>query len=110
MLLQEARQAGFHLAVVYVALSRVELHLERVRLRASQGGHSVPPEDIRRRYGRSLNNAPKALKIADSGIVFDNSGLEPAEMLRLKNGAIIWQYQAVPAWVARIQHAVGSLE
>lgn len=109
MLLAEAKRAGFEINVFYVALTRVEMQVDRVQIRISQGGHSVPPDDIRRRYERSLANAPKALRMAHLGIVFDNSGLEPAPVLRLKDGVIIWEQPgAIPAWVVGLKLALTS--
>ena len=83
------------------------MQINRVLLRTTQGGHNVPADDIRRRYERSLANAPKALLLADSGIVFDNSGFEPVPMFRLTEGRIIWEHQGVkPAWVTSLKLAL----
>lgn len=53
-IMREARKAGYRIVLVYVALKDPELHIERVRLRVSRGGHDIPDVDIRRRYARSL--------------------------------------------------------
>jgi predicted ABC-type ATPase len=106
-LLGEAKRAGFEVKVFYIATENADVQVERVRLRLSLGGHDVPEDDIRRRYERSLANAPKALQIADSGVVLDNSGLKPAEILQLKNGAIVWEHPGPhPAWIQDLKRAL----
>lgn len=105
--MREAKHAGFEIVVVYVALETVELHVERVRVRKSRGGHDVPGEDIRRRYIRSLANAPKALQIADRGLVLDNTQGEVVELLKIQNGQVLWRRPGpMPSWAAEIERAL----
>ena len=41
------------------------------------GGHNVPPEDVRRRYDRSLHNLfDLYIPLVDEWQLFDNSGIE----------------------------------
>jgi predicted ABC-type ATPase len=84
MIMCKAKKAGYRTFLVYVALGDPELHIERVRLRVSQGGHDIPDVDIRRRYARSLIRAPAALRLVDEAVVLDNSGLHPVRMLLLR--------------------------
>jgi hypothetical protein len=64
-IMREDRRAGYKIFLVYVALKDPELHIERVRLRVSRGGHDIPDADILRRYARSLMRAPEALAPAE---------------------------------------------
>jgi predicted ABC-type ATPase len=55
-------------------LANAQLAIRRVKLRVALGGHDVPAEVVRRRFGRSLSNffnlyAP----VADEWTLFDNS-------------------------------------
>ncbi len=100
--LHEAKSAGYRTLLVYIALRTAELHIERVRLRVSQGGHDVPDSDIRRRYERSLLHAPKAMRLADEAVVLDNSGVGPERMLALSAGRITWRADSLPAWVMEL--------
>ncbi|MFB4321601.1 zeta toxin family protein [Priestia sp. BR_2] len=68
-----AKQAGFKINLYYVGLDNVNLHIERVAQRVAKGGHHIPEEDIRRRYVTSLENLPKAMRLADHSYLFDNS-------------------------------------
>lgn len=101
-IMHQAKNVGFQTALVYVSLRDPELHIERVRLRVSQGGHDIPDADVRRRYWRSLMHAPGALSLADEAVVLDNSGRHPVRMLLLKGGRVIWRAETLPEWVQRL--------
>ena len=47
---------GWRVNLIYLWLPGVEASLSRVRERFLQGGHNIPENDIRRRYGKSLKN------------------------------------------------------
>ncbi len=57
----------------------VELALARIRDRVAQGGHDVPVTDVRRRFGRSMQNFWKVYRpLLDSWTVFNTSTAPPA--------------------------------
>ena len=65
---------GYAVAIYYFSLANAQLAIRRVKLRVALGGHDVPPDVVRRRFGRSLRNfftlyAP----FADEWALFDNS-------------------------------------
>lgn len=105
-MMRQAKSAGFRIQLLYVALSSPELHIQRVRLRVSQGGHDVPDEDILRRYARSLAHAPEAMRLADEAVVFDNSGLDRQRMLEIRKGRITWRRVRIPSWVADLDRRI----
>ncbi|WP_297894411.1 zeta toxin family protein [uncultured Desulfovibrio sp.] len=72
-LMEEAKQRGYEVELVYIRLASEELALKRVAARASRGGHSVPHQDVVRRFKRSLENLPKAMTLADKVTILDNS-------------------------------------
>lgn len=106
-IMRRAQKAGYHVVMVYVSLGAPELHIERVRLRVARGGHDIPDSDIRRRYWRSVQNAPEGLKLAHEAAVLDNSGLHPVRMLLLQGGRIVWARNTLPEWV---QHLVFTIQ
>lgn len=56
----------------------MELALSRVKERVSRGGHNVPEAVVRRRFDRAVRNfLTHYRKLADSWILFDNSGTAP---------------------------------
>ncbi len=73
------KSQGYEIIIYYLKLASVDIAIERVKLRVAQGGHNVPEKDIRRRFGRSWINFETIYKLlADSWIIFDTSGIEPA--------------------------------
>lgn len=72
-LIELARNAGYTIHLIYILIESVEIALSRVRSRVAQGGHNVPQADVIRRFQRSLKNLPKAIQMADSYLIFDNS-------------------------------------
>ena len=56
LFLRQLKAQGYQVAIYYFSLSNVLLALRRVKLRVAMGGHDVPSDMVRRRFGRSLNN------------------------------------------------------
>ncbi len=72
------RQAGYHVKLIFLSLPSVDLAIARVKSRAAQGGHSVPPEVVRRRFDTGLGNFWSIYcKIVDNWELYDNSGPSP---------------------------------
>lgn len=60
----------------------------RLALRAGQGGHDVPDEDIRRRLERSRANFAAAARLADRTMVYDNSDKTLEWVASLESGRV----------------------
>ena len=71
--MSEAKKKGYSIELVYIGLESSDLAWARVASRAVRGGHSVPYEDVIRRFTRSLENLPKAIALADKATILDNS-------------------------------------
>ena len=72
--LRMLKARGYRVAIYYFSLTNAQLAIRRVKLRVDLGGHDVPSDVVRRRFGRSLRNffnlyAP----LADEWTLFDNS-------------------------------------
>ena len=72
-LLAQAARRGNQIYLLYVGLSSVELHIQRVQARVLRGGHHIPEEDIRRRFEHSRLNLIALLPHLTALRVFDNS-------------------------------------
>jgi predicted ABC-type ATPase len=74
--LARARAAGFEITIVFIYLDTAELCVQRVNQRVLHGGHSVPVDDIRRRFARSFANFWQIYRqIADYWyVVYNSSG------------------------------------
>jgi predicted ABC-type ATPase len=72
--LERARAAGFSITIVFIYLLSADACVVRVHQRVESGGHSVPEDDIRRRFGRSFANFWQSYRqIADYWYVVYNS-------------------------------------
>ena len=97
-LLEEADSRGIEVHVWYVGLSSPELHVARVKARVARGGHDIPEEKIRERYGQSVLNLIRLMPHLAELLVYDNSeeadpsiGKEPTPILivHLRYGRIV---------------------
>jgi predicted ABC-type ATPase len=70
----EAKKNGYTVNLLFFWLQNIELAKERVRIRVSEGGHSIAPDIIERRYNKGIKNLFKIyLPIVDGAFIFDNS-------------------------------------
>lgn len=100
MRMQRAKEAGYTVGLIYVALNDPEMNVRRVAARVRQGGHSIPPETVRKRVGTSLANLPWAIAIADQAIVLDNSGQTHRRILETAAGRVTYLAEHLPQWLS----------
>ena len=80
--LRDLKARGYGVAIYYFSLANAQLAVRRVKLRVALGGHDVPSDVVKRRFGRSVHNffslyAPLASRWA----VFDNSQSPHARLI-----------------------------
>ena len=76
-LLESAQARGFEVRMIYVVLRTVEIQIERIRIRVSEGGHDVAEEKIRARRTRSFEQLAWFIDRVDHMVIFDNSSGNP---------------------------------
>lgn len=77
-LIRQAKEQGYTVNIVYYWLASVELAIERVKTRVSEGGHNIPTDTIIRRYHARLKNFITLFKDkVDYWMLIDNSQTEP---------------------------------
>jgi predicted ABC-type ATPase len=119
-LLAQAAAKGSAIHVWFVGLESPELHIARVKQRVSRGGHSIPEEDIRRRYERSRLNLIELMPRLASLRVFDNSveanpearvAPKPVLLLHVERGKILGpsDLSKTPVWAKPIVAAAIKL-
>lgn len=93
-----AKEAGYRL-YVYVILIPENLAVRRVAVRAEFGGHGVPEEKVRGRFGRLWRLVRQAIDLADETEVRDNSRAETPFRLvaRYERGKLIGPVEW-PSW------------
>jgi predicted ABC-type ATPase len=72
------RKAGYRVELVFLSLPSADVAIGRVRSRAAQGGHNVPPEVVRRRFDAGLRNFWSVYcNIVDRWAFYDGSTRPP---------------------------------
>jgi predicted ABC-type ATPase len=101
-LVDQARHDGWNIGVIYIGLGSPDLAIERVQERVRQGGHDVPPEDVRRRYKRSLHNLAAINERVQRLIVLDNSSAwDPMRrVLEINRGRVLFEQRRLPEWIS----------
>jgi predicted ABC-type ATPase len=80
------RKAGYEIHIYFLWLRSIDLALKRVAERVAAGGHDVPAPTVLRRFERGLHNLFHLYRdLADSWILFDNSGEEPRIIAKQTN-------------------------
>lgn len=89
-LMKRAKENGFKVNLVFVCTQDPDINVHRVKSRVDNGGHPVPEDKIRSRYGRSMDLLKEEFKIADEAWVYNNSWENPILIGRKKeNGNIL---------------------
>jgi predicted ABC-type ATPase len=96
-LLDDAVAAGYHVEL-HVLLVPEELSVHRVAARVASGGHAVPEEKIRGRYGRLWPLVADAIDRASVAHVWDNSRISGPEEVALFASGIAIGPCAWPGW------------
>lgn len=97
-LLQNAQEAGYTISLVYIGIDSPDVSFGRVRQRVATGGHDIPPEDVERRYNRSLHNLAPALQRVDRAFILDNSGRRRRLLLAMERGRVKYLSRNLPSW------------
>lgn len=72
--IRRAQEGGFTVNLLYFWLDNVELAIERVKIRVSEGGHNIPEDVIKRRYKKGIYNLLHLfIPLVDRWMIIDNS-------------------------------------
>ena len=103
-LVRDAKGRGYAVWVLHVGVGSADLSVARVAHRVGTGGHDVPEEKVRVRYDRGTPLIREAVRIADVGLVYDNSvaGWPPKLILTFKKGMLVKVRPDPPGWVRNV--------
>jgi predicted ABC-type ATPase len=88
-IIKEAKQKGYTINLLFFWLPTIESAKERVKKRVENGGHSIPPDIIERRYKRGLYNFFYVYnEFVNSWMLIDNSKTPP-EIIAEKETTLI---------------------
>lgn len=98
-------EAGYRVHLVFLWLSDAETAVARVRERVRAGGHDVPEETIRRRYGRGLQNFFGLYQpLVTTWRVYDNSRAAGPRLVASGGGRLQVRVRDATTW-ARVLEA-----
>jgi len=99
--LQRTAAAGYTVVLVFIGLASAELSEERVAMRVLQGGHDVPSDKLKSRFGRTLENLRHAILELPHVLVYDNSDLSHPfrKVAEFEDGKAVELEAPLPRWV-----------
>lgn len=78
-LIRSWKAAGYSVKIIFLRLPSVEEAIARVRQRVSLGGHHVPDDVVRRRFGQGWSNFESLYcPLVDAWAVYDSGGPIPS--------------------------------
>lgn len=103
-----AKQKGYHITLLFFWLNDVNLAIERVKIRVSEGGHNITEEVIIRRYYKGISNLIKVFtSLCDYWIVIDNS-VEPYYIIATGNNDVNIKVKNKDTWMKILDLANGK--
>lgn len=99
--LKNAKDCGWQVYLYFVSTADSYINYSRVEERVLKGGHDVPPDKIRSRYIRSLDNLFDALQHCRRAYIFDNSTQQMQLIAEKKpdNSLTLLSEDSIPAWL-----------
>ena len=85
-----AKENGYTIKLLFFWLPTIEMAIELVTVRVSEGGHNIPNDVIARRYKRGIENLFKIyIPLCSEWILFDNSKNQIEEIANGKCNEIL---------------------
>ncbi|WP_372717068.1 zeta toxin family protein [Novipirellula sp.] len=67
--------SGYEVVMIFIRINDAATSIQRVSMRASQGGHDVPDEKLQARFARTQANLTLGIERLPHVLIFDNSDL-----------------------------------
>ncbi len=107
---QGVQSLGYKVLVYFLAVDDVQVCIDRVRQRVSQGGHNVNPNVIKERYVKGLALMKHFRAFPDSLVLLDNiEGFYRTQAV-LQKGVIQFKADDIEQWVRSIIEDVPTSE
>ena len=89
-LIRELRDAGYSVHLHFLWTGDVETTRRRIAERVRKGGHDIPEDAVRRRFGKTLQNFLQLYRPAvDRWYLYDNSSTDPNLIACEKDGELV---------------------
>lgn len=100
--IRKAAESGSRVYLYFVSTESPDLNIQRISGRVAAGGHSVPPDKVRERYVRTMQNLKPALAYCYRAYIFDNSTDKTQLIAEMSTEKIISvHHDSVPEWFYR---------
>lgn len=67
---------GYEVVLIFIHIHDPQTSIERVSIRASQGGHDIPDEKLLARFERTQTNLQRVIERLPQVLIYDNSDLD----------------------------------
>ena len=71
--LKKAKELNYKINLYFVSVEKLDVALERIKLRVEKGGHNVDSKLVEKRFINQFYNLKEALNYIDNAIFFDNT-------------------------------------
>lgn len=102
---QGLQRLGYKIYIYFLSTDDVNLCIDRVKLRVSQGGHNINPDIIRQRYTTGLALLKHYKNFPDVLLLLDNTEGVLRTLLELHKGSLTYKAYLSKPWAEAIfQH------
>lgn len=100
--IRQARKQGYMVTMYYVGLNSKEESLSRIANRVRKGGHSIPKDDVIRRFNKRTDSLKEILPLCDKVIFYDNeNGF--VKVAEITNNKFSYTNGYRPQWLDQIK-------
>lgn len=109
--LYKFKESGYILHLIFFGLDNVDISLDRVLIRAKEGGHHVDPLTLRDNYFGNLRQVNKRYSLFGTLKIIDTSELEHRDLLFVLNEETIESigFDNLPKWFVEYMPDIGKL-
>ncbi|MGN1481926.1 hypothetical protein [Porcipelethomonas sp.] len=105
--IKRARELDYFIRLYYVGVSSADESIKRIKNRVEKGGHDIPEQDVKRRYGKRFEDLSNILPYCNEVRFYDNeNGF--AEKAEYKNGRLIFKSNVIPEWIKELELYLNS--
>ena len=100
--IKKAIDRNYYIRLYYIGVNSAEESIKRIKNRVEKGGHSIPDDDVIRRYGKRFDDLLTILPYCNEVYFYDNENgfIEAAEY---KNGQLMIKCDDVPEWLSELK-------